>query len=72
MQGWVVRPGTEYGSDYVLYDKHPSNSHSSYCVLTLTGSRRPAVLRWTDVEAASRVCSQVGLIRKLVLDTLYV
>ena len=61
MQGWVVRPGAEYGVDYVLYDRHPSMAHSSYCVLALTGSKRPEVLRWTDIEAASRVCADVRI-----------
>ena len=55
----MVRPGAEYGIDYVLYDRHPSVAHSSYCVLALTGSKRPEVLRWTDIEAASRVCADV-------------
>ena len=55
----MVRPGAEYGVDYVLYDGHPSVAHSSYCVLGLTGSKRPEALRWTDIEAASRVCSEV-------------
>ena len=59
-QGWVVQPGADYGTDYVLYDRHPSEAHSSYCVLALTGSKRPECIRWTDIEAVSRVCSQVG------------
>ena len=60
LQGWVVQPGADYGADYVLYDSHPSEAHSSYCVLALTGSKRPECIRWTDIEAVSRVCSQVG------------
>ena len=59
LQGWVVRAGANYGADYVLYDRHPSEAHSSYCVLALTGSKRPERIRWTDIEAASRVCSTV-------------
>lgn len=54
-----MRPGADYGVDYVLYATHPSVAHSSYCVLGLTGSKRPEALRWTDIEAASRVCSEV-------------
>ena len=51
--------------DYVLYDGHPSAAHSSFCVLALTGSKRPEALRWTDIEAASRVCSEVSLVEIL-------
>ena len=54
-----MQPGADYGADYVLYDRHPSEAHSSYCVLALTGSKRPECIRWTDIEAVSRVCSQV-------------
>ena len=64
----MVRPGSEYGVDYVLYDGHPSIVHSSYCVLALTGSKCPEVLQWTDIEAASRVCSEVPMITRPLHD----
>ena len=54
-----MQPGADYGTDYVLYDRHPSEAHSCYCVLALTGSKRPERIRWTDIEAVNRVCSQV-------------
>ena len=64
LQGWVVRPGADYGADFVLYEGHPCEVHSSYCILVLTGSKRPEVLRWTDIEAASRVCSEVLMLAR--------
>jgi tRNA-intron lyase len=54
-QGWIVRPGSQYGMDYVLYSRHPSESHSSFCVRCLSGDRQ---LTWVDLQAAHRVCAQ--------------
>ena len=58
MQGWVVRPGAQYGVDYVLYSKHPAAAHSSYCLLSLMGRKNPSFLSWNDIEAANRNSTQ--------------
>ncbi|CAL8471496.1 g11038 [Coccomyxa elongata] len=59
-KGWVVRPGAQYGVDYVLYSQHPAEVHSSYCLLSLMGRKEPSFLCWNDIEAANRTTSQVG------------
>ena len=58
-QGWLVRPGINYGADYVLYNDHPSAAHASFCVLALSGRKAPELLAWADVEAINRVATQV-------------
>ena len=64
LQGWLVRPGTTYGADYVLYADHPSAAHSSFCVLGLMGPKQaPELLSWADVEGANRVATQVMRMR---------
>ncbi len=67
MQGWVVRPGAQYGVDYVLYSKHPAEAHSSYCLLSLMGTKHPSLLSWNDVEAANRNSSQASSLRQPVV-----
>ncbi|BDA46875.1 probable tRNA-splicing endonuclease subunit Sen2 at C-terminar half [Coccomyxa sp. Obi] len=59
-KGWVVRPGAQYGVDYVLYSQHPAEVHSSYCLLSLMGRKDPSFLCWNDIEAANRTTTQVG------------
>ncbi|KAK9918764.1 hypothetical protein WJX75_006707 [Coccomyxa subellipsoidea] len=59
-KGWVVRPGAQYGVDYVLYSKHPADVHSSYCLLSLMGRKNPSFLSWNDIEAANRNSTQNG------------
>jgi hypothetical protein len=72
-QGWVVRPGPQYGMDFVLYSKHPSEAHSSFCVRCQLGDQR---LSWVDLEAANRVSAQASphalLLRKPSMDMLMV
>ncbi|EIE22098.1 hypothetical protein COCSUDRAFT_83489, partial [Coccomyxa subellipsoidea C-169] len=66
-KGWVVRPGAQYGVDYVLYSKHPAEAHSSYCLLSLMGTKHPSLLSWNDVEAANRNSSQASSLRQPLL-----
>lgn len=32
MQGWLPKPGLQYGGHYVLYPRHPSQCHSTFVV----------------------------------------
>ncbi|KAH9261787.1 tRNA-intron endonuclease [Batrachochytrium salamandrivorans] len=44
--GWVVKNGSQFGSDFVLYAKSPELCHSSYCVTVVPsqGDDRPLPL----------------------------
>ena len=68
-----MRSGLQYGADYVLYPRHPSQAHSSFCALVVPpgGSAAPGALPtaadavregfpcWPELQGLSRLCVQV-------------
>lgn len=58
---WVVRPGIQYGADFMAYRHHPAHVHSDYAVLVLEeGGGGSRVSTWTDVHAMARLCNTVA------------
>ena len=75
LQGWIPRSGLQYGTDLVLYEKHPSLVHSTICVIivpmappgsdadqtpTPTPHGTDDALSWHDVEGINRLCIRVN------------
>ncbi|CAG8530708.1 3257_t:CDS:2, partial [Paraglomus occultum] len=71
--GWVVKDGTKYGVDYLLYEKGPPFNHSQYAVVIVpvhdapgtksSNSEAPLKL-WQSIMSLSRVC---GSVRKTIV-----
>lgn len=76
LQGWIPRSGLQYGTDLVLYEKHPSLVHSTICVIIVamappashadyTSAPTPhgtdGALSWHDLEGINRLCIRVHL-----------
>ncbi|KAJ4838921.1 hypothetical protein Tsubulata_025957 [Turnera subulata] len=63
-KNWVVRPGSQYGVDYVAYRHHPSLVHSEYTVLVLSegeGENVNGRLRvWSDIYCTVRLSGGVA------------
>lgn len=63
-KNWVVRPGIQYGVDFVVYRHHPALVHSEYAVLVISegnadcNSNRLKV--WSDLQCSLRVCGGVA------------
>ena len=51
-KGWVVRPGTKFGADFLLYKEGPAYYHASYSVVVQTDDHR---LSWPDLSGLNRV-----------------
>lgn len=51
--GWVVKNGSQFGSDLVLYAKSPELCHSSYCV-TVVQDRLPLGAMFRQMRAAEQ------------------
>ncbi|XP_022947592.1 tRNA-splicing endonuclease subunit Sen2-1-like isoform X1 [Cucurbita moschata] len=64
MKNWVVRPGSQYGVDFVAYRHHPALVHSEFAVLVLSegeGSNENGRLRvWSDFLCTIRLCGSVA------------
>ncbi|XP_050209858.1 tRNA-splicing endonuclease subunit Sen2-1-like [Mercurialis annua] len=63
MKNWVVRPGSQYGVDFVAYRHHPSLVHSEYAVLVLSEDDANANGRlrvWSDFYCTIRLCGSVA------------
>ncbi|CAN6456980.1 unnamed protein product [Victoria cruziana] len=64
MKNWVVRPGSQYGVDFVVYRHHPALVHSEYAALVVWdgedefGKARMRV--WSDWHCMLRVCGSVA------------
>eukprot|EP00210_Caulerpa_lentillifera_P009679 g9235.t1 len=56
-KGWFLRSGVNYGSDFVLYDQHPSAVHAAYSVVILHQGESISLL---DLQATYRLCNQVS------------
>ncbi|XP_072986966.1 probable tRNA-splicing endonuclease subunit Sen2 [Typha latifolia] len=63
-KNWVMRPGTQYGVDFVAYRHHPALVHSEYAVIVVAegnGNQNGARLNiWSDVQCSVRVCGSVA------------
>ncbi|WCJ32839.1 splicing endonuclease 1 [Euphorbia peplus] len=63
-KNWVVKPGSQYGVDFVAYRHHPSFVHSEYAVVVSSdgeggeGSGRLRV--WSDFYCTIRLCGSVA------------
>lgn len=68
MKYWVVRSGSQYGVDFVIYRHHPSRVHSEYGVLVLSDGEDKDLngrLRvWSDIHCTTRL---VGSVAKILL-----
>ncbi|CAK9314437.1 unnamed protein product [Citrullus colocynthis] len=64
LKNWVVRPGSQYGVDFVAYRHHPALVHSEFAVLVLSkgeGSNENGRLRvWSDFLCTIRLCGSVA------------
>ncbi|XP_031503803.1 tRNA-splicing endonuclease subunit Sen2-1-like isoform X2 [Nymphaea colorata] len=64
MKNWVVRPGSQYGVDFVVYRHHPALVHSEYAALVVWdgddefGKARMRV--WSDWHCMLRLCGSVA------------
>ncbi|KAJ3285538.1 tRNA splicing endonuclease subunit sen2 [Borealophlyctis nickersoniae] len=69
-QGWVVKSGIKFGTDFVLYNKGPIFRHSDYAVVVIpsVGEKESSTLEpedasapsWLWVLSVNRVCAQVN------------
>lgn len=62
-KNWVVRPGSQYGVDFVAYRHHPSLVHSEYAVLVLKegdDESRQRLTAWSDIHCSVRLCGSVA------------
>ena len=62
-RNWVVRPGSQYGVDFVAYRHHPALVHSEYAVLVLSEEDDNANGRlrvWSDFHCTLRLCGSVA------------
>ncbi|XP_065855575.1 tRNA-splicing endonuclease subunit Sen2-1-like isoform X2 [Euphorbia lathyris] len=60
-KNWVVRPGSQYGVDFVAYRHHPSFVHSEYAVIVSSEEDSNGRLRvWSDFYCTIRLCGSVA------------
>ncbi|KAK6235367.1 hypothetical protein QUC31_019111 [Theobroma cacao] len=62
-KNWVVRPGLQYGVDFVAYRHHPALVHSEYAVLVLSEGDNDLNGRlrvWSDIHGTVRLCGSVA------------
>ncbi|XP_024534705.1 tRNA-splicing endonuclease subunit Sen2-1-like isoform X1 [Selaginella moellendorffii] len=69
---WVVRPGPQYGADFMAYRHHPTLVHSDYAVLVIPADDPQSRLAsWTDVQGMTRLCGSVAktlLVLYIIVD----
>lgn len=63
-KNWVVRPGAQYGVDFVVYRHHPALVHSEYGVLVLSGEDENdcngRLREWSDFHCTTRLLGSVA------------
>ncbi|KAG8387732.1 hypothetical protein BUALT_Bualt02G0052000 [Buddleja alternifolia] len=62
-KNWVVRIGSQYGVDFVVYRHHAALVHSEYAVLVLSdgdGDTYGRLRVWSDFQCALRLCGSVA------------
>ena len=57
--GLVVRCGTKFGADFLVYSESPDRAHADYAVLVAAGTT------WGDVVRNARLCH--GVAKELLL-----
>uniref|UniRef100_A0A9I9DY60 tRNA-intron lyase n=1 Tax=Cucumis melo TaxID=3656 RepID=A0A9I9DY60_CUCME len=64
LKNWVVRPGSQYGVDFVAYRHHPALVHSEFAVLVLSEGRdsngNGRLRVWSDFLCTIRLCGSVA------------
>ncbi|GAB2226032.1 hypothetical protein Droror1_Dr00021817 [Drosera rotundifolia] len=63
MKNWIVRPGSQYGVDYVAYRHHPALVHSEYAILVFPDAKFCTSDRlrvWSDFHCTLRLCGSVA------------
>ncbi|KAI9106846.1 hypothetical protein K1719_022374 [Acacia pycnantha] len=64
LKNWVVRPGAQYGVDFVVYRHHPALVHSEYGVLVLSGGDdndcNGRLREWSDFHCTTRLLGSVA------------
>lgn len=63
-KNWVVRPGAQYGVDFVVYRHHPALVHSEHGVLVLSGGDdndcNGRLREWSDFHCTTRLLGSVA------------
>ncbi|KAG0472496.1 hypothetical protein HPP92_017042 [Vanilla planifolia] len=64
-KNWVVRPGSQYGVDFVAYRHHPALVHSEYAIVVLSegdrnGEKCSRLREWSDVQCCVRLSGSVA------------
>lgn len=54
--GWCVRSGVKFGTDFLLYKRGPPFIHAEYCVLVMT---KDTDYDWFEIAAKARVIGSV-------------
>lgn len=54
--GWCVRSGVKFGTDFLLYKRGPPFIHAEYCILVMT---KDTTYDWFDIAAKARVIGSV-------------
>ncbi|KAG6761650.1 hypothetical protein POTOM_034879 [Populus tomentosa] len=60
MKNWILRPGLQYGVDFVAYRHHPSLVHSEYAVIVLSEGDTGRLRVWSDFHCTIRLCGSVA------------
>ncbi|EPX74768.1 tRNA-splicing endonuclease subunit catalytic subunit Sen2 [Schizosaccharomyces octosporus yFS286] len=60
-QGWVVKGGTKFSVDYLLYKRGPVFSHAELAILVLpcVGNSQKRNLKWHELHCLNRTVGQV-------------
>ncbi|CAD27500.1 putative tRNA-splicing endonuclease subunit sen2 [Schizosaccharomyces pombe] len=60
-QGWVVKNGTKFSVDFLLYKKGPVFSHAEFAILLIpcVGNKQKYNMQWHEVHCLNRVIAQV-------------
>ncbi|XP_050434422.1 tRNA-splicing endonuclease subunit Sen2 [Adelges cooleyi] len=68
-RGWVVKPGSQYGGDFVLYKISPVYYHSSYVVIITINDQNTKITSWPEMLGCVRVTEAAS--KDLILCTVF-
>ena len=57
--GWLVRPGSHFGADFVLYEPAAAHAHAPLCALVTAPGVDPP-LTWRTLQMHTRLSAQVA------------
>ncbi|CAA7038219.1 unnamed protein product [Microthlaspi erraticum] len=60
LKNWIVRPGLQYGVDFVVYRHHPSLVHSEFAVLVKSVDGNDRLRVWSDSHCSVRLTGSVA------------